>query len=160
MPKKRGGDAPGVLRLPDIAYEKAPFETTVNGEPLKLMGWVKGPGCPGRVHAEFARRYNQYQIAAETDTSSAPWNELLTDELRIIFELPYEMQDTLDLIASDGDRAVKILQHFRWFNIPDDAEGDDDPEAAGEDGKILTMGRSSPTSQPASEASAPTAAAG
>lgn len=141
----------GVLKLDDIAYERATMMVTMLGEPMALSGWVQGPGCPGTVKAEFARKHRA-MLTAEDDPGAA-YHEFLIDALRIIFDQQLSYQQA-DVLAGDVERAERILRHYRWYQ-----EEPTDPEATGE-GETSTTATSSPTSPDATAASAPTAAAG
>lgn len=143
--------SPGVLHLPDIAYERATVMVTILGEPLALKGWVAGLGCPGTVKAEFARKHRQMQVSP--DAGGAAYHEFLTAAMSIVFEdgISYVQAD---LLAGDVDRAEAILRHFRWYKEQDAA----DPEVTSEESQTTPI--SSPTSSDATAASAPTDAAG
>jgi hypothetical protein len=141
----------GVLELEDIAYERATIKVSINGTPRVFDGWVAGPGCPGRVSAEYARKVFEWETSP--DGSRAPYIQFLTDALRVVLpDLGYE---EADFLAGSGDRATAILTHLRWMAPV--GEGAADPEAMG--GASITDD-SSPTSSPATAAPAPTAAAG
>lgn len=146
--------SPGVLTLPDIAYEKATVRTTINGRSLSLDGWVRGPGCPARVVAEYARKHHQFAVSP--DAPNAAYIEFLTDALRVV--LPDLTPEDADAIAGDEARAESILRHLKWFG-PQAVEDDENPEVVSEDG-TATMPPSSLISLPTSGASAPTALAG
>lgn len=155
MPDHDAADRPvGVLDIEDIAYERVPVRVTILGQRYVFNGWVAGPGCPGRVKAEYARIAHRLRISA--DSPSAAYQEYLTDALRVVFEAPAEQYDAIDLLAGDTDRAERILVHLKWHGRTT-VEDDADPEARG--GASTTDG-SSPTSAPPSAVSAPTAAAG
>lgn len=149
---------PGVLTLPDIAYERATIRTSIEGRSIALDGWVKGPGCPASVVAEYGRKRRSLIDALNRGADpDAAYAEFMTDALRVIFPgLTYE---DADLLAGEASRADSILVHYRWRE-PDAKQSDDaDPEAPGEDGSQTTR-PSSPISVLPTEASAPTAAAG
>lgn len=135
---------PGVLVLPDIAYERRLVRTRINGEAFAEEGWVNGPGCPGRVKAEYSRRLKQFTASFldSAEAQDAAYHEFRTDALRIIFELPAGRHEQLDLLAGDKARAEQILIFLGWRDADEDAS---DPEDEGEDGNSTTD-RSSPTS--------------
>lgn len=138
------GAPPGVLRLPDIAYERARIEAPMNGSLFVAEAWVNGPGCPGRIKAEYARKLRQFAqgFLDAPEAQEAAYYEFLADALGVIFGKP--PGEDLDLLAGDTKRAEAILIHCKWREA-DDAEVTADPEASGGDG-ISTTGRSSPTS--------------
>lgn len=143
---------PGVLHLGDIAYERVTVTATINGEPRSFEGWVKGPGCPGRVVAEFGRAWRTYGMATDQGSDAAT-AEFLTDALKHVLDCDHM---TADLLAGDSARGLRILTHLRWLD--ERAEDEANPEAGS--GERSTTGPSSPTSSTSTEASAPTAAAG
>jgi hypothetical protein len=141
MAGKSGGS---VLELPDIAYERRTLRTTINGEPFAADGWVNGPGCPGRIKAEYARRRSAFVDSA--DTGEGAYYDFLVDALRIVFELPAAQYDQADLIAGETARAEHVLTAFKWMkDLSADAEDDADPEAQGGETPSTTPS-SSPTS--------------
>lgn len=157
MPDSNGTAAettPGVLSLPDIAYQRVPIRVTILGKPYVFDGWVAGPGCPGRVQAEFARIAHRFRISA--DAPRAAYQEYLTDGLRAVFEAPADQYDAIDLLAGAEERAQKILIHLKWHDAPGE-ESDAGPEVEGE---ASTTDDSSPISMPPLAVSARTAAAG
>ena len=146
---------PGVLTLPDIAYERAPIEVTINGRALRVEGWVRGPGCPARVVTEYARK--NFLMVRSEDAPNAAYVEFLADTLKVV--MPDLSHEDADLLAGDPDRAAMILRHLKWFADPNSEDEDaEDPEVQSEDGP--TTPRSSLISLPTSAASDRTAAAG
>lgn len=133
---------PGVLRLPDIAYERARIEVPINGTLFTALGWVNGPGCPGRVKAEYARKLRQFAqgFLEAPEAQEAAYFEFLHDALVVVLEKP--PSDELDLLVGDQKRAEAILIHLKWRDADEATEG---PEAVGEDG-TATTDPSSPTS--------------
>ena len=147
--------APGVLTLPDIAYERATIRTKIDGRTISAECWVSGPGCPARVVAEYARKH--YRFAVSSDAPDAAYVEFLSDALRVVSDNQLSIEDA-DLLAGEPDRAETILRHLKWRKLIA-AEDTADPEAVSED-ETPIMPRSSLISLPTSEASARTAAAG
>lgn len=146
------GTSPGILHLPDIAYERELLPVTILGQRHVFNIWVRGPGCPGRIVAEYER--HRMRMARTIQENGGAYAEFLTDALRTISEAPADQYDVIDLLAGDIDRAELILRHHRWY----DQEAAPDPEATSEDRP--TSEDSSLISSPPTAASAPTAAAG
>jgi len=146
---------PGVLTLPDIAYERAPVRVKIEGRAIAVDGWVRGPGCPARVVAEFARKHHQFAVSP--DAPAAAYVEYLTDVLRVV--LPDLTADDADAIAGDESRAETIMRHLKWFKAEEPEEFAEDPEATGQEGTPTTH-PSWPTSSPTSEPPALTVVAG
>lgn len=153
MPDTDAADMPvGVLRLPDIAYETTEVRVPLNDSECVFEMWVNGPGCPGRVKAEYARKLRAFQLSE--DAPQAAHIEFMVAALRVVSK--NMTLEQADLLGGDVDRATAIMIHTKWFRAPD-AEDAPDPEVMGEDS---TTDGSSPTLQRVSAAPAPTAAAG